>query len=220
MSRSSKAPQLDLFGAKPTPSPAKEPVKAPSIPPPPPVPPKSMAAKAYVAPKAPRGSYPPPPDQSRTTLLAARIWLQEGKERGVVCPCCDQYAKIYKRKFNSSMARGLITLARYASTHPQEEWFHLATIFRDAKVCASNDGALLRHWGLIAPFKGQRKDGSKRVGYHRLTDLGKSFARGIGTIPAYAVLYSEELLRLSEEQVTMKAALGAKFSFEELMGGQ
>lgn len=111
-----------------------------------------------------------------------------------------------------------MTLYRYASARPKEEWFHLATIFRNAKVCSSNDGALLRHWGLIEPFKGKRRDGSRRVGYHRLTAVGKEFALGLRTIPAYAVLYNEVLLRLSEEQTTIKESLGAKFSFDELMG--
>lgn len=122
-----------------------------------------------------------------------------------------------KRKLNSSMARGLLTLYRFAKAHPNEERFHIPSIFREKKVCSSNDGSLLRHWGLIEPFTGIRKDGSKRVGHYRLTPLGVKFALGSASVKAYAILFNEALIRLEGEPTTIKDALGKKFSYEELM---
>jgi hypothetical protein len=158
-----------------------------------------------------------PFDPGAITLEQAREWLEERKEKGMQCPCCLQFAKIYKRKLNSSMARGLITLYRFAKAHPDQEALHIPSIFRDKKVCSSNDGALLRHWGLIVSTGGIRKDGSKRVGHYHLTPLGVKFALKSAAVPAYAVLFNEELIRLEGEQTTIEDALRKKFSYDELM---
>lgn len=156
-------------------------------------------------------------DPEVVTLAQAKEWLEERKKKGTRCPCCFQFAKIYRRKLNSSMARGLLTLYHFVKAHPQEEQLHIPSIFRDKKVCSSNDGSLLRHWGLIQPFTGIRKDGSKRVGRYRLTPLGVKFAQKSASVKAYAVLYNEELIGLEGEPTTIQDALGKKFSYEELM---
>jgi hypothetical protein len=148
------------------------------------------------------------------TLAEARAWLDKHLEKGVRCPCCSQFAKIYKRKLNSSMARGLIVLVRLNEYGP----IHIPSVFTALRVCAANDGALLRHWGLIEEVPGVRDDGSKRVGVYIVTDLGRKFAAGNARVPAYAYLYNSELLRLSRSStVDVREALGKRFHYEELM---
>jgi hypothetical protein len=150
------------------------------------------------------------------TLEEAKEWLRKRVDKGASCPCCTQFAKVYKRKLNSSMARGLLVLLRYATAHPDED-LHIPSIFREEKVCSSNDGALLRHWGLIQACSGVRSDGSTRIGFYRLTQLGREFALDRVSVPMYAILYSERLLRLSKEQTSIRDALGNKFNYQELM---
>ena len=37
-------------------------------------------------------------DDNSMTLTEAKQWLKERLDEGTRCPCCNQYAKIYKRK--------------------------------------------------------------------------------------------------------------------------
>lgn len=150
----------------------------------------------------------------RTTLSEAHKWLKDRVEDGVVCPCCAQFAKIYKRKLNSSMARGLLVLVRLDENGP----IHIPSIFTAQRVCAANDGSLLRHWGLIEEVPGVRDDGSTRVGYYTVTDLGRKFAAGSVRVPAYIYLYAARLVDSNDHAtVDIREALGKRFHYEELM---
>ena len=152
-----------------------------------------------------------------STLLESKNWLRARLEDGVDCPCCGQFAKIYKRKLNSSMARGLIVLVKLNRRDP----IHIPSVFTEYRVCASNDGALLRHWNLIEEIPGVRDDGSTRVGYYIVTDLGRKFAAGKVRVPAYAYIYNSDLLRLDDEEtVDIRGALGERFHYEELMSAK
>ena len=46
------------------------------------------------------------------TLTRARQRLHARLDEGLFCPCCDQYAKRYRRKMNSGMVRSLINIYR------------------------------------------------------------------------------------------------------------
>ena len=54
---------------------------------------------------------PPEPEQT-DTLTRARADLQSRLADGVTCPCCDQYAKIYRRPLNANMAIFLCSLVK------------------------------------------------------------------------------------------------------------
>lgn len=134
------------------------------------------------------------------------------------CLLCDQNAKAYRRKLYDSMAVGLIRI--YKRNFKNDEWIHIPSMFRDAKICSANDGSLLRHWGLIERLQSERDDGSDRVGFYRITDLGRAFAEEDVRIPSHAYLYNQILLGLDpSEKVSIKEALGKRFSYYELMRG-
>jgi hypothetical protein len=42
------------------------------------------------------------------TLEEAQTEFYDDLIEGTTCPCCDRWAKVYKRSINSSMAKGLI----------------------------------------------------------------------------------------------------------------
>jgi hypothetical protein len=163
-----------------------------------------------------------PPKKTRvgTPLQELRdaLFRKAAKGKATHCPLCDQYVKIYERKLNGSMAYGLIVLFKHQQTIPPEEWIHIPSLFADKKVCKANDGALLRHWGLIVGKPGVRDDGSKRVGYYRVTELGIRFVKREATVPERARLYNQVFLGLVGDPVTIDKALHTRFSYDDLMG--
>ena len=155
------------------------------------------------------------------TLEEAKQWLRERFEDGAKCPLCGQYAKLYKRKLNSSMAHAMTLIYKYFEAN-SDEWLHvpsyLSTISSSATV-RGGDWSKLRYWGLIEDQKGVRPDGSERIGYYRITDLGKQFVRCQVKVPKHVYLYNQQTInREDNEQISIVEALGDKFNYAELMG--
>lgn len=153
-------------------------------------------------------------------LEEARLWVQTNLRSGVTCPCCGQFCKVYRRKLNSTMARALILIYHWFQAHPQEKWLHvpdfLVKVKADSTV-AGGDVSKLRFWDLLEAQKGQRADGSGRVGFYRITDLGRKFIEGKAAVPRYAFTYNQLLLRMSDEMTTIEQALGDRFDYGVLM---
>lgn len=131
---------------------------------------------------------------------------------GVECPCCHQFAKVYQRKITASMARVLIRMWHVN----RMGWIYLPDI-----RSRGQDEAIMRHWGLIEQYPdAKRPDGSSRVGWWRLTAKGRDFIFDRVTVPKYAYIYNGEKLSLDDrEMVSVKDALGTRFSYAELMAG-
>lgn len=149
---------------------------------------------------------------AETPLSEVREWLQDQVNNGdgAECPCCGQYARIYRRKLNSNMAASLIRAWLAVGAN---QWFHAPT------VLGRNDGefAKLHYWGLVEEERRLRPDGG-RAGWWRITLAGVLFVKGMVTAPSHAELYAGRLLKLDDRcQVTIEAALGDKFSYRELM---
>lgn len=142
----------------------------------------------------------------------AREWLRQRVDNGVHCPCCTQFAKVYRRKVTSWMARSLIGVYRASG----QDWCHVAT---DVRWVMGQGGmwATLRFWNLIEEERALRSDGG-RAGWWRVTPVGVAFLHGRITIPKYARLYDGRLLGLDGDQrISIHDALGSKFNYEELM---
>lgn len=146
------------------------------------------------------------------TLDDARAWLFGRADEGVHCPCCTQFAKVYRRKLTGSIARVLIAMWREAG----RDWVYLPDI-----RSAGQDEAIARYWGLIEPYPDARRyDGSSRVGWWRLTPLGVQFVQNDALIPKYASIYNGNLVSLdAREHISIIDALGTKFNYSDLMGG-
>jgi hypothetical protein len=146
------------------------------------------------------------------TLEAAKSELREKLGKGARCPCCSQFAKIYKRRITSRQARGIIVIYRKAGTN----WAHVPTLspvlFGD-----SAEVSKLRYWKLIEESSEVRDDGG-RAGWWRITALGACYVNDRITVPKYACIYDSRLLKLEGELVGIRDALGKKFNYYELMG--
>jgi len=144
------------------------------------------------------------------TLGEARDWLRERIEDGEECPCCRQFAKVYRRRLYATMAHELILCWRAGGT----DWFYLPdTIQRGGDV------AKCRYWGLMQEAEGVRDDGSSRHGWWRVTDVGQRFVRGQTSVMSHARIYDGRCLGLVGEPITIQEALGQRFDYAELMAG-
>lgn len=158
------------------------------------------------------------PSVRTMTVAEAREQVHASLGDGAECPVCGQLAKAYKRAIRGALCVSLIHIYRYFKAHPEAEWLEdVPGYLRARHANATNDAALLRHWGLIEPRPGVRGDGSTRIGVFRITDLGRSFVRGICGVPRFAVLYNQTLLGLEGDNVGIHEALGIEFNYSDLM---
>lgn len=150
----------------------------------------------------------PPTFTPGMTIGEAQVTLRQVLDVGHKCPVCTQLAKVYKRKLNSGMARSLIAMYQAARL----DWQHIPTTIG----ALSREEGKLRYWGLIEEETERRPDGG-RSGYWRVTELGEQFVLGKITLPSHARIYDGRLLGLTGRNQSIRVALGAKFSYEELM---
>lgn len=160
------------------------------------------------------------PFKEDMTLKEAQDLLRTLVDEGHKCPCCTQFAKVYRRPFPSAAARVLIAMYRTPAGQTGEYVDIPALLDRMTGTAHQGGyGTFSHHWDLIAPQPGQREDGSTRVGFWRLTNAGVAFVRGHHTVPKYAHIYNNRRLKFSGKHITIRDALGKKFDYTELMSG-
>jgi len=162
-------------------------------------------------------------DANRTTLAQAKDWLRARVDVGAACPCCTQFAKVYKRKLNGAMAYVLILVSRYDGS----DWIHVPSYINEQTKSPSvaaavrGDWAKLTHWGLLEELAGERPDGSTRVGYYKITENGRRFTRDQLRVPRHIWIYDGRSLdRKDTETVSIVEVLGKKFNYSELMSAR
>lgn len=139
-----------------------------------------------------------------TTVEHARIYVHANRSEGVTCPVCDRLAKVYSRKIDRQMARGL--LAQYRAVG------QAMTDTRDIWPKSGSGGPttpLLRHWGILEEGDEDR--------HWRVTDLGVQWIHGYALVPSHALLYNNGCLGLDGDPFTFRQALREPFDLDELM---
>lgn len=145
------------------------------------------------------------------TLEEAKQILRDGWEKGVECPCCKQFVKLYKRKLNAGMARTMINM--YKASNGMMEWLH-HTQFRTE----SNDYSYLQVWELIEEKEKDADDTTKKnSGYWRLTSKGLEFVQLEWTVRSHIKMYNQKFYGFAGKEVDIRECLGKKFNYEELM---
>lgn len=154
-----------------------------------------------------------PDDLEDAGILEARRYVEAHRADGVDCPCCCQFVKEYRRKLNSSMARGLIWLVREARSG--DRWVDVRSDAPAWLLAMGGTFAKLKLWTLIEerPNEDTRKTHS---GEWRATDIGDRFARGEVKVPGYAVVYDGRSLGIEGEETSIEEALGNHFDYAEL----
>lgn len=152
-----------------------------------------------------------------STLKDSKAFLREGWEKGVDCPCCGQFVKQYKRKFNSSMAYALIIIYKLHIKHGFEKWVKMNQEIANLGIPSSNvEYAKLRHWNLLEE-RGNSDESKRTSGNWRITKTGIRFFLNQITIPSHVFIYNNKIQGYSKTQTTVKKSLGKKFNYEELM---
>lgn len=150
------------------------------------------------------------------TIAEARQEIQDRIDRskeGIICPCCGQYCKLYKRKLNSGMAYSLIWLVR--TYLENNRWVEIQTE-APRRVMQSREMGKLVHWGLV--MSRPNKDPAKRMsGFWKPTTLGINFANDNCTMFSHVYLYNNEVRGFTKKQITIVEALGKHFNYQELM---
>lgn len=141
-----------------------------------------------------------------TTLDDAKDWLEDRLDGGAVCPCCGQFAKVYRRKLHSGMAKALIEIYR-AGGGPSRDWVNITQSIITAK---GGDTAKLRYWGLAEADPDTQ-------GIWRVTPVGEQWVLGKTNVLSHAEIYNDRLLNLTGDPLSVRAALGSHFDYEELM---
>jgi len=151
------------------------------------------------------------------TLEEARAMVQRQiYHGGIYCPTCDQWAQVYERNINRSMARSLIKLfqldrkeVRFYHVH---EWLH----------GHGKDQALVSFWGLIEELPNKDDPTKRTSGYWPITDKGRNFILGKITVPHKAIFYNAELLGFNTEHknVSIQDVLKVNFDIREIVGNE
>lgn len=156
------------------------------------------------------------------TASEAKDYVLANLSDGVRCPCCEQYARIYRRKLNNAMARLLIWLVR----HYQEEnrWYSIHEFPLIQGRRGGGDFAKLSYWGLAISFDQEceildHPGDEQHSGKWRPELKGVDFVRNTILVPEYAYVYNGRLLGFSDDHVDIMTCLGTSFSYEELMNG-
>jgi len=163
------------------------------------------------------------------TVEEAQDLLMKNFEDGSHCACCGQYVRLYRRSITTEMAYALVLIYRYFDRDNAEEWLHVANYFRDelpkevSSPVRGGDFAKLEAWRLLERLDGVREDGSRRIGFWRITEIGKSFVEGHLSVPEHRCYYDNThlwFLDRDEEdgRITIHDALRNRFNYERLMG--
>lgn len=153
------------------------------------------------------------------TVDEAQKWLRARLREGEKCPCCTQFAKVYRRKIHAAMAYGLIRF--YQIAKGTKEYVSITqTREYNFRVALRGDFAKLSYWGLIEEMPKDPKNKVQRTsGIWRLTQTGINFVRGDIRIPKYVKIYDGRRMGFDgvDEDVSIRDCLGKKFSYSELM---
>jgi hypothetical protein len=138
-------------------------------------------------------------------MLLARM------EKGVVCPCCEQHVKVYRRTMTSAMAYTALVL--YKVSGPGQFVNVPKVLNGHGSVAAGGDYAKLVYWGLL--------EGGSAPGEYRVTVRGRDFVECRIAVPKAVYVYNGIPIREdSSENVTIVDAMGAKYSYDSLMSGE
>ena len=128
------------------------------------------------------------------TLAEAQIYVEEGLEEGVTCPCCGQHAKKYRRTLNKAMIQFLDWLVT-AYLQQSGGWLHVndGPIIQNRR--GGGDFAKLQHWGMIVEKPREPGDThkGKTSGFWAPTEYGVEFQQGKRQAWKYIYLFNNQV---------------------------
>lgn len=148
------------------------------------------------------------------SLDDAIAYVQAHLDDGVTCPCCQKFARRYRRKFNATMARSLIWLVRSWEDNGKN-WVDVPKT-APRWLVRSNQLPTVRWWDMVErPYNTDST--KKHSGLWRPTERGVEFAHKRLRVPEQAVTYNGEVEGLVGDSIWITDALGTKFDYSEIM---
>lgn len=152
------------------------------------------------------------------SLDTARKYVESRLEDGVICPCCNRFTKVYKRRMNATMVRSLIWLVKAS-----DEWREWVDVPNAAPkwILRSNQLPTLRWWGLVERLTkeaAKANNMTKHSGFWRPTQKGIDFANSNTLVPEFVLTLNGEPQNFVGPEVTVAECLGTKFNYAEIMG--
>lgn len=160
---------------------------------------------------------PLPVARARAILMDARY-----DKDGISCPCCEQFAKVYRRSITLTEVKVMAKIYNVArKACPQAPDTHWIKIGADGDLrTMGGDYAKSRFWGLIEERPGERADGSTRVGQWRITESGIEFLLGAKRVPRYVWVYNNEVVAPppgTENKTISVYDVAKKFDFRSII---
>jgi len=148
------------------------------------------------------------------SLSEAREWLQKANKTGpgALCPCCNQFDKIYNRPINISCVKVLANLYRYTRIHGPA-YYHY-TKFQVSRV-GWEFACFFRLLELVE--RAQNTETMKKTsGMYAITQDGMAFVENKIAIPERLLLYHDQLVgTLGQEKFIRQ--FWPTFDYEKLM---
>lgn len=135
------------------------------------------------------------------------------RREGFRCSCCNQYVKEYSRSFNANMAIASLCLYK----HSGGKFVHLEKFLAEQGHQRCGDASYLRFYNIIQKMEGDRKDGSPRNGFYKLTGVGILFCERKLKVQSKFVIFNNALQGFEGEEIDVVDALKNKFDYEKLM---
>ncbi len=146
-------------------------------------------------------------------LSDARNFVKRNMKKGMICPCCDQFVKLYSYSINSWQASWLIELYRIGG-HDRD-----VNVIIEMKP-RNRTYSLLRFWGLVEPVKDRPIESNKKsAGFWRLTERGRLFVQNKILIPKFAMVYNNQCESTEGKGVSIIDCLNNKFNYYDLLHG-
>lgn len=149
-----------------------------------------------------------------------RIKKEKWNKKGTACRACEQYCRVYRRRFYRTLALDLISLYKL-SIEQDRIFFNVKEIYARSRIAARAPVviAVAAYWGLVIQQPKDPGDRSKRTsGNWAITDKGRDFVQRKIRIPSHAILFNKNVEGFSETTVQIDDHLG-NFDYEELMRG-
>jgi len=158
----------------------------------------------------PMTNYGAQPDffTQQPTLASAQAKVEGGKDKGIVCPCCEQFVKRYRRKIHATMAACLIVLYRSGPAMTSQEVGK--QLVRLKTAYSTGDLGKLRYWGLVVDLS---------CGRWGITNEGRLFVQDEHQVRRLAVIYDGKCTGHEGPLIGIRDALGDRFDYPELMRG-
>jgi hypothetical protein len=128
---------------------------------------------------------------------------------------CDKFVKVYRRKFNSRMARILVDTFRLFEAHPGK-YLDIGTYLAKEKDYIAGEHGKLVTWGLLERKPEEPKNHSRSNGLYRMTPAGFEFVYNRSSVPSHLIEYRSEPLDW-DGKINIVEALGKGFDYPELM---